>query len=424
MIRKELELPPESLKWTCDPETFPFETTDKCPPLKGIMGQDRAARALDFGLGIDRPGFNIYVAGIPGTGRTSISMEYCKQRVMDRPVPSDWVYVHNFKSPEKPIAFKLPAGTGKKLAGHMEELLQDLLTDIPKAFEGEEFERQRNKVVEESQTKQEALFRDLEEEAKKEDFSIRATQIGFVLASVIDGQILSDEQYNDLDPEVRKGIEKKRTTFNKKLGDFLKKMKVLEKKVREQARSLQREVGLQVITVHMQTLKESYSDFPEVLNYFDQVQEDVLTRLDEFRKGSQEVSVAHSGKETVEEGHVEPVGGAIGQEVQITQSQKDPFAAYHVNVFVDNSDLEHPPVIFESNPTFQNLFGTIEKKASFGTYFTDATMIKAGSVSRANGGYLIFHALDALTNPGVWSALKRTLRTGKVQIEEHGEMLG
>ncbi len=424
MTRKDLELPPESLKWTCDPGLFPFETTDKCPPLEGIMGQDRAARALDFGLGIDRPGFNIYVAGVPGTGRTSISMDYCKQRVVDKPVPSDWVYVHNFNHPENPVAFRLPAGTGKKLAEDMEELLQDLLTDIPKAFESEDFERERNKVVEESQAKQQEFFRALGEEAKKEGFSIRTTQLGFVLAPVINDQALTDEQYNALNPEVKEEIEKKRTGFNQKLGEFFKKMKALEKDVRERARSLQREVGLRVITVHMQNLKDTHAEFSEVLDYFEQVQEDVLTRLDEFRKGGQDVAVAPLGQETAEEGREGAGEGPAGQEIRITQPGQDPFASYRVNVFVDNSELEHPPVIFESNPTFQNLFGIIEKKASFGAYFTDATMIKAGSVSRANGGYLVFHALDALTNPGVWSALKRTLRTGKIQIEELGEMLG
>ncbi|MDP6087926.1 MAG: ATP-binding protein, partial [Nitrospinota bacterium] len=255
-------------------------------------------------------------------------------------------------------------------------------------------------------------------------FSIRPTQVGFVLAPIINGQTLSDDQYNTLNPEVREEIEKKRAAFNQKLGDFLKKMKGLEKEIRERARALQREVGIQVIGVLMQVLREDYAESPEILSYFDQVQESILSRLDEFRKGVQETpgegAVKAEGGEGGEGGGAAPAG----HEMQITPPGRDPFAPYRVNVFVDNGDLEHPPVIFENNPTFQNLFGFIEKKASFGTYITDVSMIRAGSVSRANGGYLVFHALDALTNPGVWNALKRTLRTGQVQIEELGELMG
>ena len=424
MSRKNLELPAEALKWNCDPERFSFEATDDCPPLVGMMGQDRAARALDFGLGIDRPGFNIYVAGIPGTGRTTISVDYCKERVKGKPVPNDWVYVHNFRHPDRPLALSLPPGKGEQLRNDMEELLQDLLTDIPKAFEGEDYERERNKAVEESQVKQQALFRELEEEAKKEGFTIRATQFGIVLVPVINDQVLTDEQYNALDPDVREEIDKKRMAFNPRISEFIKKMKALEKQVRERARALQREVGLQVLTVQMQELKESYEEFPEVLDYFEQVQESILSRLDEFRKGVQEAPPEGASKEQGEEGGEEAVAAPEGEGLRMTPPGRDPFAHYRVNVFVDNSEVEHPPVIFEDNPTYQNLFGMIEKKASFGTYFTDASMIKAGSVSRANGGYLIFQALDALMNPGVWSALKRTIRTGQLQIEELGEMLG
>ncbi len=425
MSRKDFELPPEALSWTCDPEIFPFETTEGCEPLTGIMGQDRAARALDFGLGIDRPGFNIYVAGIPGSGRTSISMDYCERRVADRPVPDDWVYVHNFMRPDRPTALSLPAGVGKKLGQNMEELLQDLLTDIPKAFEGEDYERERSRVVEESQAKQQALFRELEEDAEKEGFSIRVTQGGFVLGAIINGQTLSDEQYSALNAEVREEIEKKRLAFNQNLGDFFKMMRGLEKGIRERTRALQREVGIQVIGVLMQALREDYAEFPEVLSHFDQVRESILSRLDEFRKGVQE-SPGESVVKAEGGGGGENAGGGApaGHEMHITPPGQDPFAPYRVNVFVDNSDREHPPVLFENNPTFQNLFGFIEKKASFGAYITDASMIRAGSVSRANGGYLVFHAMDALTNPGVWNALKRTLRTGQVQIEELAELMG
>lgn len=389
------------------------------------MGQDRASRALDFGLGIDRPGFNVYVAGVPGTGRTSISLDYCKRRVKGRPVPNDWVYVHNFRHPDRPLALPLPPGRGKQLRKDMEEFLQDLLTDIPKAFEGEDYERERSKVVEASQGRQQALFRELEEKAKKEGFTIRTTQFGFALVPVLNDQALTDEQYNALNPDVREAIEKKRLAFNQQLGEFFKKMKTLEKEVRERARALQREVGLRVTTLLMQGLRDSYGEFPGVLDYFDQVQESILSRLDEFRKGPPEApSEGASQEEGGGEAGETQAAAPGGPGMRVTPPSRDPFAHYRVNVFVDNSELEHPPVIFEHNPTYQNLFGMIEKKAFLGTYFTDQTMIKAGSVSRANGGYLIFHALDALMNPGVWSALKRTLRTRQLQIEELGETLG
>ncbi|MFQ5692241.1 MAG: AAA family ATPase, partial [Nitrospinota bacterium] len=289
----------------------------------------------------------------------------------------------------------------------------------------EDYERERSKVMEESQARQQALFRELEEEAKKEGFAIRTTQFGFVLVPIINDQVLSDEQYNALNPEVKEEIDKKRVAFNQQLGEFFKKMKLLEKEVRERARAIQREVGLRVISLHMQGLRDAYGEFPEVLDYFDQVQESILSRLDVFRKGSQEGAPAAEGKEGGGGGAEEGVGPPEGHEgLPVTPPGRDPFIPYRVNVFVDNSDLEHPPVIFEHNPTYQNLFGMIEKRAFLGTYHTDQMMIKAGSVSRANGGFLIFHALDALINPGVWNALKRTIRTGQLQIEELGETLG
>ena len=417
---KARELPLEALRWRCDPAVFSFETTSEIAPVQGILGQDRAARALQFGLTINHPGYNIYVAGLAGTGKTSICRNFCLEQVRDRPVPDDWCYVHNFSDSDRPVALRLPAGRGKKFREDMAELLQDLRIEIPKAFEGEEFEKRRTQIVEERQTRQQTLYQELEKDAKAEGFAIQGSQQGLLLVPMLNDLILSEEQYNALDPEVREAIEKKRMAFNSRLAEFVKQMKQLEKKMREKARGLQREVGFMAVGTRMEEIREAYQEFPEILNHLKDIQESMLSHLEDFRREAPEGAPpqapegdSDSGPDAPQFPFMIPRGPAA-----------DPFVRYEVNLFVDNSGLDHAPVIVETNPTFQNLFGNIEKKAVFGTYVTDVTMIKAGSVSRANGGYLILNALDVLINPGVWNALKRTLKTEQVTIEELGETMG
>ncbi|MFQ5894363.1 MAG: Lon protease family protein [Nitrospinota bacterium] len=399
------ELKPEELRWRASPGEIACETTEKVEPLGTIIGQERAMRALEFGLEMTSPGFNIYIAGAPGTGKTTICKSYCERVASGRPVPPDLVFVNNFDEPERPVCLLLPVGTGKALRKDMEALIRQLRADIPRAFEGETHEECRKELHESAQRRQQAIFRELEERARKAGFAIRGAQGGFVLIPLIGGEPAQEEQFNRLPREVREELDRKRIAFNAEIADFVKEVKGIEKELRQRLAELDREIGLFAVAPPVEELRERYREFDQVVGYLERVREHVLEHLDDFRRG--------------EEGEGTPAFHFV-QRAQ----REEGFRAYEVNVAVDNSEREAAPVVVETNPTYNNLFGRVEKRAFFGTYTTDFTMIRAGSLLRANGGFLVVNALDALVSPGVWPALKRVIRNREVRIEELGELYG
>ncbi|MBI2875852.1 MAG: AAA family ATPase, partial [Candidatus Tectomicrobia bacterium] len=369
MARNSLEIPVEQLRWRCNPEGFRFRTTVEISPLSGFIGQERAIRAIEFGLGMDSSGYNIYVAGLTGTGKTSIIKSHLERVVERRCIddqckePSDWCYVNNFDDSDRPVVLRLPKGRAKKFKLEMDELIKHVKTEVSRVFESEEYAQQRKRILEESQKKQHQLFQELERRANEQGFTIQSSPMGLMIIPIKAGKPMTPEEYLALDQAEREELEQRRMELMSRLSDSMKSIQAFEREARKNVQELDTKVGQFTVDPLVQGLELEYSDFPEVLVYLKAVKADILDSLDSFRT----------------------TGEAAQQAIPPGMAQ-EPSNKYKVNLLVDNTDTQGLPIIIETNPTHANMFGRIEKRSVFGTYVTDFTMIRPGAVSRANGG--------------------------------------
>ncbi|MCW4021477.1 MAG: AAA family ATPase [Candidatus Bathyarchaeota archaeon] len=395
------ELSPEKLRRECDPSLMKCESTEELLPLEGIIGQDRAIRALRFGLDIKESGFNIYVSGYAGTGRTTAVKEFLEELARMKPVPNDWCYVNNFKNSYEPKAIRLPAGKGKGFQKDMVDLIGEVRKELPKAFESEDYTAKREVTIKAIEVEREKLFAELNKRAQEEGFILQSSPIGLLTIPIVKGKPLNEKEFLSLSPEKRAEIQSRKDELTADLRNAMRQFKGLERKIRDALKNLNREVALYSVGYSVNELKEKYQEFPEVVAYLDEVQDDILENLDQFI-GEPKTS----------------------QKLTFPWMKEVPFRKYEVDVIVDNSRLKGAPVVLELNPTYQNLFGRIEKEARFGVLTTDFTMIHGGSLHRSNGGYLVLPAEELLRNIFSWDGLKRALTNGQITIEEAGERLG
>lgn len=407
------EIPHEKLTWRCDLSYLPFTCTAEMTPLEDFIGQDRAIRAIEFGLGVNKPGFNIFVTGLTGTGKTSIIKAFLKKITSgqttpgtDSPTPEDWCYVYNFTDPDRPQALRIRRGLGKVLKTDMDQLIQNLQREAKRMFESDEYAHQRQELIEQLQKKQQAMMEALMEEANSNGLALRITPSGIVLLPTKDGKPMQEADYLTLSSDEKKRIEENRGEIEKKVEDSLREGKKLEREISEKLATAETQAADYLVRLPLNELKEKYQEYPKVLAYIDGVRDHILKNLQRF-KGAEPGA---------------PMGAAAG--MQFGEQLGDPFLPYRVNVFVDNSDTQGPPIIVETNPTYHNVFGVIEKKPIVGGYVTDFTLIKAGSISRANGGYLVLYDRDVLSNAGVWEALQRVIKNRELRIEEPGAFFG
>jgi len=396
----------DDLSSNYDTGTLPTDLEVKDSEGK-LIGQERAERALSFGLEMSSPEFNVFVAGIPGTGRHTMCEEFCKRVAKNRPAPNSIVFVHNFSDSDRPIWLKFQAGLGRAFQSDMLALISELQEVIPKAFEEKSKDEERKELIDSLQKKQRSLMNDLEIKAKELNFTLKIGQGNFTVIPLINGEPAKEEVLEELSEEEKEKINNDRDKFYAEdIDDFVRQSRELEKEIREKLRELEQEVALTVVRVPMDDLREKYRDFSKVLNYLNSVQEHILENLSPF--------LPSDGAES------------SNQLISFTGKAQDenPLSVYEVNCIVDNSNLQSSPVIYEPNPNFTNLFGQVERRAVFGTYTTDFTLIRAGSMISSNGGFLILDLLDTLTNPGVWPALKRVIRNKNVRIEDLGETYG
>jgi lon-related putative ATP-dependent protease len=397
------ELSAEKLRRECPRNLMRCETTQGLKPLKEIIGQERAVRALKFGLGIKERGFNVYVAGFPGTGRTTAVKNFLEELARAKPVPYDWCYINNFHNQYEPKALKLPAGIGRHLRDGMATFVSEAQRTLPKAFESEDYGTRKAATIRTVEEERQKLIGQITKQAQEQGFILQASPVGWLMIPVIKGKPVSDQEFMALEPKTRETIEKKREQLTDQFTSAMRQLKELEGKADEALKKLNRDVALFAIGHMVAGLKEEYKDFPDVIPYIDNVQSDILNNLSHFLKGTEESPQTPFPTRWIKE---------------------TPFKKYEVNLIVDNSDVKGAPVVTEFNPTYQNLFGRVEKEAQFGTLVTDFTMIRGGSLHKANGGYLILPVEELLRNPFSYDGLKRALKNEHIVIEELEERLG
>ena len=409
---KKYEVPADKLRWTCDPSLLKFACTKDLAPLEEFIGQDRGINAVKFGLEMNRPGYNIYVAGLTGTGKTSIVKAYVERLIREHEAregpyyPDDWCYVHNFTDPDRPQIVKLTQGKGKAFANQVTALLQRLQEVLGKVFSSEEYGAEKKSIVEESQNEQRQILEQLESEARSQGFLFQISAAGPVLVPMAEGKPLSQEEYLSMKEEDRKNLEGRQAQLLRLVGTSVEKTKELERNTIERLRQLDHKIGETSIHTLFQELVESYRQFSDVDHYLNGLEAYTLNNLELFKQQEAPTQVTPSIP------GVQIVGG------------RDPFLSFQVTVFVDNSETVGPPVIVESNPTYGNLFGKVERRFFLGGYLSDHTMLKPGSLSLASGGYLLLNPRDVLMKTGVWEALKRAIRNKEVRIEDPFEQFG
>jgi len=391
-------LTPEQLRWICDPQELGFETTAEIEPLDEPIGQERALSALDFGVNIRSEGYNVFVLGPPGTGRSTMTRQALQQIAETQPQPSDWCYVYNFGDPRSPTAIELPAGKGHELRDAVNELIEDINQAIARAFEGEDYQDQRDELLKDFREQRTQQLRHFEEEAEKAGFTVGRGPGGVVVAPAIDGEVMSSQDYAKLPEEERKDLDRRREELQDQLVDILRGIQRQEKEVREQVKQLDRQV-VEFATSHLiDEQADKYKEYPAVAEHLEQMKQDLIENVAQFRDGEE-----HTPELPLPPG--------------FPSFERSPYDRYRINLLLTRGELSGAPVVFESNPTIDNVTGQIEYQTQMGALVTDFTMIRPGALHRANGGYLLMEAEAILRRPFAWEALKRCLKNKEIRIE-------
>jgi len=407
------EVPADRLRWQCDPSKFDFECTEELAPLHEFIGQDRAIRAIEFGLSMTHDGYNIYLAGLTGTGKTSVAKTYISKLIDEREKSgesyhvSDWCYIYDFARVDHPRILELRKGMGRVFRDDVAGLLHHLKRDLAKAFSSEDYKAQRKAIIEASQVRQQESFSRLRSAAAKKGFLIQMSQTGAALVPVKDGKTLAQEDFMALSERARKSIEKNRNALRKDLEALFEDAQDIERATGEQLQEADRNLADRTIARLFDALAKKYEDSAGVLPYLTDLKSYTLDKVDSFKSPQEEKPEA-----------------VLGLAADDSRLGSDPAVPFQVNLFVDNSATEGPPIVTETNPNYVNLFGKIERKFVFGGYVSDHTMLKPGALHLANGGYLLLSAVDVVANPTVWPALKRALKTREMGIEEPFEQMG
>jgi len=401
-VPKPVELDASRLRRNVDLESLTFETTEQVPPLTYTIGQQRAFDSISFGIGAKSKGFNLFVAGSPGSGRETTVHEYVLGVAAKHQTPEDWIYVHNFVDPDRPIAVSLPPGTARTLAGEVKALVQAMQKEIPRAFEAEEVQRQRDALINGVNEKKSETLAELQQYAKERDYLLEMTPTGMVSYATINDKPIEKTAYDLLPDSARHRIEANGVEVQEKVGGALRQFRLLDKAIADALRQLERDV-VEFVTSHLfEDMKEKNRSQEAVLRFLEAVQADVPEHIADFRPQGQ------------------PVDGT--PDLSLMQ-RNERLARYEVNVFIDNGETTGAPVVIERNPNFANLLGRIDYRATFGAMVTDFRQIKAGSLHRANGGFLILQALDLLRSPFAWETLKRALQCGEIEIENLADQI-
>jgi lon-related putative ATP-dependent protease len=403
-LRARHRLSPEQLRWTCDPALLPFESTREVQAEEIILGQERAVRALDLGLTVAQPGYNIYIAGPVGTGRTTYARQKIQSAAASRPAPPDWCYLYDFQQPDQPLAVSLPAGQGMQFRRDVEQLLEELKDGIRKLFASDRFETRRSEVLQSFEARINEIWQGLETQARGLGFLLQRTPTGIVTVPVgPSGEPIAQELFAKLPEPQREEIQKRGRELQEGVADALRRVRALEREARDALRELEEQAVRSTAGDPVRRLQEKYQETQRIVDWLGQLLADVVERLEDFKES-----------EEPQPPFPFPMMARRGDRLQ----------RYQVNLFVDNSHAHGAPVVIEPNPTFYNLFGKVEYRGEFGALVTDFTMIKPGAIQRANGGFLILQVKDVLLNPFTWEGLKRALKSREARIENIGDQFG
>ncbi len=396
------ELTPQALSRPCDPQSLGFETTADLPDLQNVIGQPRAFRALQLGSEVAGPGYNVFVLGLPGSGRTTLSTEYLERKAKNEPIPDDWCYVNNFENPQQPKAVSLPAGQGAEFRKAVQDLVARCESEVPRIFESEEYIRERDQLVSDLKKSHEAEFIALQKHVERFNFAVVRTASGMILVPAVNGEPLKAEEVRNLTEEQRDKMSELQTRLTQEVEKRMVRLRGIEKEAAEQLYDLNKRTMLFLLEPLIQVLLETFAQSPSALAYLEALKEDLI---------------AHAPRFLPEERGEESDALAL-------LDGKQWLRRYQVNLLANNAGATGAPVIAENYPTYNNLVGRIEHEMVMGASRTDFTMIRPGALHRANGGYLVLPARDVLVNPGAWDGIKRALRDGEIRIVELANTLG
>ena len=400
-------LSPQALYTRCDPEQFGFKTTEDLASLEETLGQGRAVAAVQFGVGIEHEGYNLFCLGPTGIGKHSFIRQFLEEKAAQQPTPSDWCYVNNFEQSQKPQAIELPAGVASALQADIDHLIEELRSAIPAAFESDDYRARKQVIEDEVKERQGKAFEELRRKAQEKGIAVVRTPTGLVFAPLKGGEILSPEDFEKLPKEEHTRIESEIANLRQEVGSFMAQLPVVEREGRQKLRDLNREVTNFAVGNLIDEIRRRYSSLPQVTAHLDAIEHDVIENVDEF------LSPPES-----------PIAAALG--MQQSQSPKAGHATrrYRINALVPHTANHGAPVIYEDHPSYQNLVGQVEYIPQMGALVTDFNLIRPGALHRANGGYLILDAHKVLLQPYAWEGLKRALQSSRITMESLGQMLG
>ena len=400
-VQNEVKL--SDLRCLCDPAMFDFETTADIDPLDQVIGQERAVRAISFGLEMKSAGYHIFVTGPEGTGKTTIVQEIIRKAARKMPTPTDWCMVNNFKDEYHPLALPVKPGHASRFAKSLNRLVADLKIRMPKEFQADTF---REKVIEIQQRHGEQKnghFTELDRLALEKNLKLEKTPSGYQTIPLKDKAPFTQEEFEALGDPEKKAIQKQVQEFQEEIQTVMREVNRIIHAQHKEIQQLADELARFILQSRIDLLRENYSDCPEILQFLNEMQEDMVENVALFLPAQQSP---------------EDQGGAPAQDLEFSLNR------YRANVLEDRSGIEGAPVVFEPNPTYQNVFGRIEKKAFMGTLVTDFTMVQSGSLLQANGGFLIMEVESILTHPQVWESLKRALQNKMLFIEDMARDMG
>ncbi len=400
-MKSKNELNFKDLKMVCNPDIFNFETTQEVESITTGIGQERGIKALEFGLQVDVKGYNLYLEGPSGVGKTMYTKNYLDKISKKQKVPNDWCYIYNFDTPNEPIAVSLPAGQGKEFKAAMDGFILEVKKDIKKTFNTDDFEKEKALIKQEYEEKRSSLLDKLNEDASKYNFQVKSSQNGIYMMPIVNGKAIDEEEFEKLDNSIKQEYEEKSVIVQNQIMTVIEQIKIIERQSNKKISEWQSNIALLTINVHINYLKSKFKRNKKITKFLNDVKQDVLKNVSYF---------VDEDKEKEKQQQVNPAN-----------RKQDPSLNYRVNLFIDNSTREGAPVIMDSNYSYHNIFGSLEYENYYGSLKTDHTMLKPGLLQQANGGYIIFQAKDLLQNNICYEALKKALRIKELSIENTTE---